>query len=399
MASRRGFLAGIGVAALFRADAIARVGQAGSIAGPRPPFEVARDEDYWAEIRRCFDADRTLINLNHGGVAPAPSPVLESQIRDIRFANAAPAHQLWDVLEPRIESVRRDLAREFGCDPEELAITRNASEAMQNLISGVDLKPGDEVLATNQNYGRMMTAWDQRARRDGIVVKRISMPVPAAPPESVVELFRRAMTPRTKVVEVTHVINLTGAVMPVRAIAAMARDRGAETFVDGAHAFAQLPFRRDDLDVDYYAASLHKWLLAPIGTGMLYVRKSKIRGIWPMMAANPSMDANIRKFEEIGTHPAGNHNAVGTALAFHRGIGVDRKLARLRYLRDRWSAPLIEGSKRVASCSRRRTRSRARGSAWSRSRVSTRGSSRSTSGPSIGSSPPPSSTTSSRGSA
>ncbi len=347
MASRRNFLAGLGAASILRADALAGVIRAGTIAGSKIPAEVARDEDYWAEIRRSFDADRTLINLNHGGVCPAPAPVLEAQIRDIRFANAAPAHQLWDVLEPRVESVRRELAREFGCDPEEMAITRNASEGMQTLISGIDLKPGDEVLATNQNYGRMMTAWDQRARREGIVVRRISLPTPLPSPSAVVERFRDAMTPRTRVVEVTHVVNLTGAILPVREIVAMARQRGAETFVDGAHAFAQIPTSRDELDCDYYAASLHKWLLAPIGTGMLYVRKAKIRSIWPLMAAKPEWDGDIRKFEEIGTHPAANHNAVASALAFHRGIGVDRKLARLKYLRDRWAARVSEGNPRA----------------------------------------------------
>ena len=340
MANRRAFLGGLGIAAMFRVDAFARLGQANSVAGGRPPAEVACDEDYWAEIRRAFDADRTLINLNNGGVCPSPTVVMDAQTRDLRFANAAPAHHMWDLLEPRVEAVRRDLAREFGCDPEEMAITRNASEGMQTLISGIDLERGDEVLATDQNYGRMMVAWDQRARRDGIVVRRISLPAAPASSAAIVDAFRQAMTPRTKVVEVTHVVNLTGAVLPVRAIAAMARERGAATFVDGAHAFAQLPFRRDDLDVDYYAASLHKWLQAPIGTGMLYVRKAKIDTIWPLMAAKPGLDGDIRKFEEIGTHPAANHNAIATALAFHRGIGVERKLARLRYLRSRWAATL-----------------------------------------------------------
>ena len=303
---------------------------------------MRRDEDYWTEIRRAFDADRSIINLNHGGVAPAPANVLESQIRDIRFANSAPAHHLWDILEPRVESARRDLAREFGCDPEEMALTRNASEGMQTLISGIDLKAGDEVIVTTQNYNRTQVAWDQRARREGIVIKKISLPVPSDSPDSIIERFRQAMTPKTKVIEVTHVINWTGAVMPVKAVIAMARERGVETFVDGAHAFAQLPFRRDDLDCDYYAASLHKWLLAPIGTGMLYVRKAKIGKIWPLMAGKAEQNDDIRKFEEIGTHPAGTHNAVSTALSFHRGIGVDRKLARLRYLRDRWSTPVLQ---------------------------------------------------------
>lgn len=332
---------------MFGGNAIACVLRAAGIAAGRAPEVVARDEDYWAEIRRAFDADRTLINLNHGGVCAAPAPVIEAMIRDIRFANAAPAHHLWDILEPRIEPVRRELAREFGCDPEELAITRNASEGMQTLISGVDLDPGDEVVTTNQNYGRMLTAWDQRARRDRIVVRRISIPTPPTPPDAIVARFRAALTPRTKVVEVTHVVNLTGQVMPVREIVDLGRDHGARVFVDGAHAFGQIAARRDDLGCDYYASSLHKWLLAPVGTGLLYVRRDKIPGIWPLMAAAPSRDADIRKFEEIGTHPAANHNAIAAALAFHRAIGTDRKHARLLYLRDRWADGLRAASSRV----------------------------------------------------
>jgi selenocysteine lyase/cysteine desulfurase len=308
---------------------------------------MAAAEDYWAEIRRAFDADRTLINLNHGGVAPAPAAVLDAMIRDLRFSNVAPAHHMWDVLEPRIESVRRELAREFGCDPEEMAITRNASESLQILISGLDLKRGDEVIISDQNYPRMLTMWDQRARRDGVVVKRISFGGPSPPAEQIVARFRAAMTPRTRVVEITHVVNITGNILPVREVVALAREHGAETFVDGAHAFAHFPFRRDDLGCDYYATSLHKWLLAPVGTGFLYVRKASIPRIWPLMAAGESMSGDIRKFEEIGTHPAANHNAIAAALAFHRAIGADRKVARLRYLRNRWASRLADATPRA----------------------------------------------------
>ncbi len=345
VSNRRGFFAG--AAACFAGDAAARLLRAGEMARGRPGDEVAGIEDYWSEIRRAFDADRTLINLNHGGVAPTPAAVLESMIRDLRTANVAPAHQMWDLLEPRVESVRRELAREFGCEPAEMAITRNASEGMQILIAGLDLARGDEVVISDQNYGRMQTAWDQRARRDGVVVKRISLGGPNPSPDDVVARFRAAMTPRTRVVEVAHVVNLTGNVLPVRELVAMARERGAETFVDGAHAFAHFPFRRDDLGCDYYATSLHKWLLAPVGTGFLYVRKASIPRIWPLMAAASTMDGDIRKFEEIGTHPAANHNAIAGALSFHRAIGADRKVARLRHLRGRWAARLADATPRA----------------------------------------------------
>jgi selenocysteine lyase/cysteine desulfurase len=321
--------------------------KANTIAGDRDPASVAEDESYWAEIQRAFDADRTMINLNNGGVSPTPSHVLEAMIRDLRFTNELPVEHMWRVLEPRIESVRRDLAAEFGCDIEEMAITRNASEANEIMIFGLDLKPGDEVVITNQNYPRMITAWEQRVRRDGIVLKQISFQVPPPSDDYLVERFRAALTPRTKVIEVTHITNLTGQIMPVRRIVELGRARGIEVFVDGAHAFAHFPFKRNDLGCDYYGTSLHKWLLAPIGTGFLYVKKEKQKQLWPLMAAAREQDENIRKYEEIGTHPAANHNAISAALAFHRGIGAERKIARLRYLRDRWAKRLLAESPRV----------------------------------------------------
>ncbi len=308
----------------------------------------ASDEDFWEPIQRAFDLDRTWINLNNGGCSPAPSHVMAQLERDLRFSNQLPVIEMWQTLEPRIEIVRRELAIEFGCDTNEMAITRNASEALETLIFGIDLKRGDEVVVSNQNYGRMLHAWKQRARRDGIVVKEVSFPVPCIEPQQIVDAFAAAMTPRTRVMEITHITNLTGQILPVKELIAMARAKGVATFVDGAHAFAQFPFTRDELDVDYYGTSLHKWLLAPIGTGFLYVRKDKIEAMWPLMAGNPGQDADIRKYEEIGTHPAANHNAISVSLAFHRAIGAARKQARLTFLRDRWAKRLLaEGKGRV----------------------------------------------------
>ena len=351
MLNRRSFVTSVAGATLalppFRSDAIRRVLRATEQAGRRTAGDVADDEEYWSHIQRAFDTDRTLINLNNGGVCPTPTHVLEAMIRDLEFTNELPVEHMWRVLEPRVEFVRRELAEEFGCDPEEMAITRNASEAMEIMIFGLDLQPGDEVLVTTQNYPRMITGWRQRARRDGIVVKEISFTVPPPSQEHIVQRYAEAITPRTKVIEVTHITNLSGQILPVREIVELARPRGIEVFVDGAHAFAHFPFTRDELDCDYYGTSLHKWLLAPIGTGFLYVRKDKQRGLWPLMAAPKSMDDNIRKYEEIGTHPAANHNAISAALAFHQGIGAERKIARLRYLRDRWAKRLLTESDRV----------------------------------------------------
>ncbi len=351
MTTRRRFLASLGSAGvavpMFRSSAFASLFRADLIAGDKSPSTISEDEAYWSEIQRAFDVDRTLINLNNGGVSPTPSHVLEQMIRDLKFSNEAPVEHMWRVLEPRVESVRRDLAAEFGCDPEEMAITRNASEANETLIFGLDLKRGDEVILTNQNYGRMITSWEQRARRDGIVVKQIAFKVPPPSMEYLLDRFREAITPRTRVIEVTHITNLTGQIMPVREIVEMARPRGIEVFVDGAHAFAHFPFTREELGCDYYGTSLHKWLLAPIGTGFLYVRKDRQKNLWPLMAAPAAMDEDIRKYEEIGTHPAANHNAISAALAFHRGIGVKRRAARMRYLRDRWVKRLTAASERV----------------------------------------------------
>jgi isopenicillin-N epimerase len=350
--TRRDFLSGLAGASLattavFRENAIGRLFRANTVAGDRRPEELADDEAYWSEIQRAFDTDRTLINLNNGGVSPTPSHVLEAMIRDLRFSNESPAEHMWRVLEPRVESVRRDLAREFGCDPEEMAITRNASEANEIMIMGLGLKRGDEVVVTNQNYGRMITAWQQRERREGIVLKQVSFKVPPSSLHYIAEQIKSAVTPKTRAIEFPHITNLTGQMMPVREIVDFAKPRGIEVLIDGAHAFAHFPFTRDELGCDYYGTSLHKWLLAPVGTGFLYVRKEKQKALWPLMAAAATQDNDIRKYEEIGTHPAANHNAISAALAFHRGIGADRKVARLRYLRDRWAKRLLAESPRV----------------------------------------------------
>ena len=349
--SRRHFIAGLagaGVALpVFSERAAAQLFKAEMVAGARTAAELASDESYWSEIQRAFDSDRTMINLNNGGISPTPSHVLEQMIRDLRFVNELPVEHNWRVLEPRMESTRRELAKEFGCDPEEMAITRNASEGLEIMILGIDLQRGDEVIVTNQNYGRMITTWQQRERREGIVLKQVSFPVPLLDPQVLLRNIEAAITPRTKVIELTHITNLTGQILPIRDVVRMARPRGIEVFVDGAHAFAHFPFKRDELDCDYYATSLHKWMHAPIGSGFLYVRKERIPKLWPMMGSDVSRVANVRKYEEIGTHPQANFNAVSVAIAFHRGIGAERKIARLRYLRDRWAKALQADSPRV----------------------------------------------------
>jgi len=339
MTTRRGFL-GLAAAVAFRDDGVDRVFAAGRGATGRPADEVAADEDYWREIQQAFTVNRSYVNLNNGGVSPSPRVVQEAMKRYLDLSNEAPVYTMWQLLEPQIESVRAGLARAFGCDGEEMAITRNASEGLETVQLGLDLRPGDEILTTTQDYPRMLTTWRQRERRDGVVLRTISFPVPPPSLDDLALRFERAITPRTKVILVCHITNLTGQIFPVRRICQLGRERGIEVIVDGAHAFGHFPFAQADLDCDYYATSLHKWLLAPHGTGFLYVRRSKIEKLWPLMAAPKEMDGNVRKFEEIGTHPAANHNAIAEALAFQEGIGVDRKAARLRYLRDRWMGRL-----------------------------------------------------------
>ena len=343
--SRRQFLratsvAGAAATAAFTNTGLLRAQAAGQRIAAQSPASVASDETYWREIQQAFTLDRTIINLNNGGCCPSPRVVHEALKRYLDISNQAPVYHMWQILEPNIESVRRQLALEFGCDPEELAITRNASEALQIAQLGLTLKPGDEVVTTNQDYGRMIDTWEQRVRRDGIKLTKISFPVPPKSSQDLADRLIGAITPSTRVLHFCHITNLTGQIFPVRQVCDEARRRGIKTVVDGAHAFAHFPYKAADLGCDYYGTSLHKWLLAPIGTGFLYVRRENIASLWPLTPADASKASDIRKFEEIGTHPAANHNAIAEALTFHEGIGIERKAARLRYLRDRWAKRL-----------------------------------------------------------
>jgi selenocysteine lyase/cysteine desulfurase len=317
-------------------------------AGRGAPDELARDEDYWAQVAQAFTIDRSAINLNNGAVSPAPAIVQEALSRHLAVANSTPtAHALWIAAPPLREVVRQRLAAHWGVDAEEIAITRSASEGLQICQLGIDLARGDEVLAMKQDYPRMLATFQQRERREGIVLRQLEIPVPAEDPARIVALYEASITPRTRLILVTHMLNLTGQIMPVREIVALGRRRGIPVIVDGAHSFAHIDFKISDLDCDYFATSLHKWLFAPLGTGLLYVRRSKIRGLWPLTAAAPELTDNIRKFEEVGTRPEANALAVAEALTFHQAIGGARKEARLMYLRDTWAKRLLAAGSRV----------------------------------------------------
>jgi isopenicillin-N epimerase len=340
---RRRFLSsvgkGVGLAALASttiASLLADVHAATRRVSHLAPDEAARDEDFWFVIQNAFSVTRGITNLNNGGVSPSPRIVTEAVVRYTWEQEDATAYTMWEILEPQSETIRTGLADLFGADREEIAITRNASESLETLLYGMDFQPGDEILANTQDYPRMLTTLRQREQREGLVLKLVKIPLAPKSLSEITSAYERGITKRTRLILISHVVNLTGQITPVRAVCDMARARGIETIVDGAHSFAHFSFKRADLNCDYFGTSLHKWLFAPKGTGMLYVRREKIEKLWPLFAAEKRQAADIRKFEEIGTHSAAQRLAIGEALLFHNGIGSLRKEARLRYLSRYW---------------------------------------------------------------
>ena len=319
------------VASLFET-----VSAAGRSIGHLSALDAAMDEDYWTTIQQAFSVTRGIVNLNNGGVSPSPRIVTEAFVRYTWQQEDATAYTMWQILEPQSETIRTGLAEVFGCDPEEIAITRNASESLEILLMGMDFKPGDEILTTTQDYPRMLTTLRQREMREGLKLNLIKIPIAPDNVDDIASAFERAVTPKTKLILISHQINLTGQITPIKKVCDMARARGIETIVDGAHSFAQFDFKRDDLGCDYFGTSLHKWIYAPKGTGMLYVRKEKIPKIWALMASEDKNKNDIRKFEEIGTHSAAMRLAIGEAVLFHNAIGAKRKEERLRYLSRYW---------------------------------------------------------------
>ena len=300
------------------------------------PQDAAANEDYWSAIQNSFSVTRGIINLNNGGVSPSPKVVTEALIRYIWEQEDCTAYTMWEILEPQSETIRTGLAEWFGCDREEIAITRNASESLEILLDGMDFKPGDEILTTTQDYPRMLTTLRQREQRENLKLKLVKVPIPPKDLSEITAAFEQGITDRTKLILISHMINITGQITPVKAVCDLARKRGVETIVDGAHSFAQFDFKVSDLGCDYFGTSLHKWLYAPKGTGLLYVKRDKIDKIWPLMAAETKQKSDIRKFEEIGTHSAAPKLAIGEALVFNNAIGAKRKEARLRYLSRYW---------------------------------------------------------------
>lgn len=298
--------------------------------------ELAMEEDFWYYVQQSFTQSSGIINLNNGGVSPAPKTVQDAMKRYYDFSNEAPSYYMWRILDQGREPLRKNLARLAGCSPEEIAIHRNASEGLETIIFGLPLKAGDEVVATKQDYPNMINAYKQRELRDGIKMVWIDLQLPSEDEDYLVQQYVKAFTSKTKVVHITHIINLNGQILPVKKIAAEAHKRGVEVIADGAHSFAHIDFKIPDLGCDYFATSLHKWLYAPIGSGMLYVKKEKIRKLYPLFATDDPLKDDIRKFESQGTRPFFIEQAIGEAITYHDMIGSERKEKRLHYLKNYW---------------------------------------------------------------
>ncbi|HEX6915371.1 MAG TPA: aminotransferase class V-fold PLP-dependent enzyme [Chitinophagaceae bacterium] len=298
---------------------------------------AATDEDYWSVIQQAFTVNPSIVNLNNGGVSPSPRIVQEAVERYNKLANEGPSYYMWRVIDMGREPLRQKLAALAGCDTEEIAVNRNSTEALNTVIYGLPLKAGDEVIGTRQDYPNMINAWKQRQQREGIVYKQISFDFPVEDDEAIVSAFAKAITPATKLLHITHVINWVGQILPVRKIADMAHAKGVEVLVDGAHSFGLLDFNIPDLNVDYFGTSLHKFLSAPIGSGLLWIRKDKIEKIWPLLCNDKPRSNDIRKFESLGTRSFPIEQGIGEAINFHNAIGKKRKEERIRYLKNYWA--------------------------------------------------------------
>jgi selenocysteine lyase/cysteine desulfurase len=299
--------------------------------------EVAQNEDYWSVIQRGYSVSTQIINLNNGGVSPSPIVVQQAVERYNEMTNEGPSYYMWQILDQGREPLRQKLARLAGTSAEEIAINRNSTEALNTIIYGIPLNAGDEVVGTKQDYPNMMNAYRQRAERDGIVYKQISFDFPVEDVDTIVKAYEQTMTPRTKLVHITHMVNWTGQLMPVQQIADMAHARGAEVIVDGAHSFGLLDFSIPELHCDYFGTSLHKFLSAPIGSGMMWIKRDKIEKIWPLTCYDDPRSKDIRKFEALGTRSFPIEQGIGEAINFHEAIGSKRKQERIFYLKNYWA--------------------------------------------------------------
>jgi selenocysteine lyase/cysteine desulfurase len=304
---------------------------------PSNEQDMSMDEYFWSDIRNQYRLDHEVVNLNNGGVSPQPIVVQQGHWERYSRSNLAPSYFMWRKVDEEREPLRTRLAGLINCAPEEVAINRNATEGLNTIIFGLQLKAGDEVVLTPYDYPHMLNAWRQREIRDGIILKYVELDLPMEDDDDIVKRYQALITPRTKVVHITHVINWTGQIMPAKRITEMAHAKGCEVIVDAAHSFIHLPLDLSDIGCDYAATSLHKWLCAPFGTGMMFIRKEKIAAIWPLLGNHEPQSDDIRKFETLGTRSFAAEMAVHDALDFHEKIGQERRSARFRHLRRYWA--------------------------------------------------------------
>jgi len=300
------------------------------------PEESIQNDELWKRIQQAYTISPNIINLNNGGVSPQPKVVQDAVDRYYHLSNEAPSYYMWQILDKGRESVRMKLADLAGCSKEEIAINRNTTEALDNAIFGISLRKGDEVILTKQDYPNMINAWKQREMRDGIKLIWVNLDLPTENEDSIIDAYTAATTSRTKVYHITHMINWNGQILPVARLCAEAGKRNITTIVDGAHTFAHIDYNINELGCDYFGTSLHKWLCAPFGTGMLYVRKEKIAETWPLLSSPDPKSDDIRKFESLGTRSFAPEQAIGHAVNFHNAIGSKLKEDRLRYLKNYW---------------------------------------------------------------
>jgi selenocysteine lyase/cysteine desulfurase len=342
MQDRRDFLKKLGLAAgaITTANILTAAPDQRSSFVPhsdKSALELADDEDFWWQVQQAYTAHPSIINLNNAGLSPAPRTVQDAVERYNKLTNEAPSYFMWRILDQGREPLRQKLADLAGALPEEIAINRNSTEALNTVAYGLPLQKGDEVVGTLQDYPNMVNAWKQRAAREGIVYKQINLVLPTEDDEMIVKAFETAITPKTKLLHITHLINWNGQILPVKKITAMAKKHGIETLVDGAQSFAMQDFKVNELGCDYFGTSLHKFLCAPVGSGMLWIKKEKIKKVWPLLCNDDPQKDDIRKFETIGTRSFPIEQGIGEAINFHNAIGPQRKQQRLHYLKSYWA--------------------------------------------------------------
>jgi selenocysteine lyase/cysteine desulfurase len=302
-----------------------------------PPAAAVTEEAFWREVRKAFPAYADYINLENGYSSPQPAPTFEAFQRHEQTINGGLSFYMRRKRANDLAAVKTQLAELAGCPADEIVITRNTTESLGTVTHGVDLAPGDEAVMCDQDYGSMLEQFRQQARRRGLKCVEIAIPLHPRDDQEMVDTYARAITPRTKLLLLSHMVNITGHILPVRKIADMAHARGVAVIVDAAHSFAHVVFTMPELDGDYLGASLHKWLCTPLGAGLLHIKKDKIRTVWPLLGDTSRPDDDIRKLERIGTHPSWTVLAISDAIRFHKLIGSERKEARLRYLQQYWT--------------------------------------------------------------